>query len=172
MHFKFHNVRSRQKCAKFISRLFHTNVLWTIFFSRKNDKVLMVGYPRQIMFEAHALVSPQNGLDWKSTKNPWAAQTTQPVSASVCPRLHNKGQHVGEATKIFLEYKILSIPDGQKSVCYKCLEIQFKWKIIGWMLIWLYGVRQPWHLADGHHLVLYLISENIMGIKLPRKVGN
>ena len=29
----------------------------------------MVGYPRQIMFGAHALVSPQNGLDWKSTKN-------------------------------------------------------------------------------------------------------
>ena len=104
-------------------------------------------------------------------QNPWAAQTTQPVSASVCPRLHNKGQHVGEATKIFLEYKIFSIP-GQKSVCYKCLEIQFKWKIIAWMLIWLYGVRQPWHMSDGPHLVLYLISENIMGIKLLRKVGN
>ena len=123
MHFKFHNVRSRQKCAKFISRLFHTNVLWNIFLSWKNDKVLMVGYPRQIMFW-----SPSPGLATKWTgleihQKPWVGETTQTVSASVCPRLHNKGQHLGEATKIFLEYRILSIPVDKK------VSVMTVWKL-------------------------------------------
>ena len=126
MHFKFHNVRARQKCTKFISRLFHTNVLWTIFLSQKNDKVLMVGYPRQIMFW-----SPSPGLATKWTgleihQNPWAsAQTTQPVSESVCPRLHNKGQHIGEAIRIFLNTQFYQSPSKKLSVKIKLLK--FNW---------------------------------------------
>ena len=38
-------------------------------------------------------------------------------------RLHNKGQHLGEATKIFLEYRILSIPVDKR------VSVMTVWKL-------------------------------------------
>ena len=65
----------------------------------------MVGYPRQIMFEDHACVSPQNGLDWKSTKT--HEQLRPP---SLCLRLSvpgciTKANMWGKQQRFFLNTK-------------------------------------------------------------------
>ena len=99
------------------------------FLSRKNDKILMVGYPRQIMFGAHALVLPQNGLDWKSTKT--HEQLRPP---SLCLSLSVPGcitmVNIQGKQQRFLEYTILSVP-GQKTVCLKELKLNWNEKSPG-----------------------------------------
>ena len=45
------------------------------------------------------------------------------VCVCLSHKLHNKGQHLGEATKIFLEYRILSIPVDKK------VSVMTVWKL-------------------------------------------
>ena len=64
---------------------------------------------------------------WSCHKMDWIGNPPKPMSSSdhphwlvsvpVCPGLYNKSQNLGEATKIFLEYKIQNFMNPQAKKC-------------------------------------------------------